>query len=289
MKFNQITNLFFSTRTDLQTDDLNRQWQRPSPLLHPTIYHARNVLRALKHFSGVVGGGHNPVAFVDLHGHSRRKNIFSYSCSPALSWRRADRSGHKKRVQSGHLCTACSPSSKGKGGGNSSSSSCQLRGQMKVLKRRQAEMGSKNDETHSPGFYLLPPFATLPVLLQLAQAPAFSLDSCSFAVQRDREHTARVVGWRHFAIPLVYTVECTASGCDVGPYAGRHLTVDQLEEMGAYLAAAFAFLDFLHCGGRHVPVIVLPKTTTTAVAGNGQQTTTVISPVRHPGNDDFLR
>lgn len=160
---------------------------------------------------------------------------------------------------------------------------------MRRLKEMETANGGNNGSQlqSSPGFYLLPPFATLPVLLQLAQAPAFSLDSCSFAVQKDREHTARVVGWRAFSVPLSYTVECTASGCDNGPYAGFHLTVDQLEEMGGYIAASFGFLDFLHCSGRHVPLIVVPK-----VGGNSgsiSQQQTILSPVRHPGNDDFLK
>jgi len=30
--------------------------------------------------------GRGPLVFCDYHGHSRRKNVFLYGCSPSLSW-----------------------------------------------------------------------------------------------------------------------------------------------------------------------------------------------------------
>lgn len=33
----------------------------------------------------------SPVLMVDFHGHSRRKNLFLYGCSPELSWKASDR------------------------------------------------------------------------------------------------------------------------------------------------------------------------------------------------------
>jgi hypothetical protein len=32
-----------------------------------------------------------PYLYCDLHGHSRRKNVFFYGCSQAASWNAADR------------------------------------------------------------------------------------------------------------------------------------------------------------------------------------------------------
>lgn len=212
------------------------------------------------------------MAFIDLHGHSRRKNIFSYSCSPLLSWKKSDRACQRKKSVSNHFCL-CPPKT---------SSACQLRAQMKQLKDSAKKLGVTPSAGQENRFYLMPPFVTLPVLLQLQRAPCFNLENCSFSVQKDREHTARVVGWREFDIPLTYTVECTASGCDVGPYAGYHLAISQMEEMGKYLASSFGYLDFLNCSYRHVPVIVMPRSATNCP----QQST---SPIRHPGNDDFLK
>lgn len=255
------------TRTDLQRDDLNRQWHDPNPNLHPTIYHSRMLLKCLNEYSN----GTNPVAFIDLHGHSRRKNIFSYSCSPLMSWKRADRQLYYRQSSSQHFC-ACNPKNQ----------NCMLKCQLRELKELN-ENGSITDQEN--GYYLMPPFVTLPILLHLQRSPCFNLENCSFLVQKDREHTARVVGWREFNISLSYTIECSASGCDIGPYAGHHLSREHMEEMGRYIATSFAYLEFLYCSNRHVPLIVMPKSIPASLI-TVQQTT---SPIRHPGNDDYLK
>ena len=259
--------VFNSTRTDLQRDDLNRQWHDPNPNLHPTIYHSRMLLKCLNEYSN----GTNPVAFIDLHGHSRRKNIFSYSCSPLMSWKRADRQLYYRQSSSQHFC-ACNPKNQ----------NCMLKCQLRELKELN-ENGSITDQEN--GYYLMPPFVTLPILLHLQRSPCFNLENCSFLVQKDREHTARVVGWREFNISLSYTIECSASGCDIGPYAGHHLSREHMEEMGRYIATSFAYLEFLYCSNRHVPLIVMPKSIPASLI-TVQQTT---SPIRHPGNDDYLK
>uniref|UniRef100_A0A670Y683 AGBL carboxypeptidase 1 n=1 Tax=Pseudonaja textilis TaxID=8673 RepID=A0A670Y683_PSETE len=62
-------------RCSLSGDDLNRQWLKPDPVYHPTIYHSKGLLYYLK------SQGRVPVVFCDYHGHSQRKNIFLYGCS----------------------------------------------------------------------------------------------------------------------------------------------------------------------------------------------------------------
>lgn len=61
-------------RSGLAGVDLNRCWVDPSPKLHPTIYHAKQMLRQFKEETEVV-------LVCDMHGHSRKKNIFMYGCS----------------------------------------------------------------------------------------------------------------------------------------------------------------------------------------------------------------
>ena len=134
-------------------------------------------------------------------------------------------------------------------------------------------------------FYLMPSYATLPILLHLQQAPTFSLENCSFLVQKDREHTARIVAWREFDIPLSYTIECSSSGCNEGPYAGQHLNINQLENAGMYIASSFGYLDFLYCSNRHVPMIVMPSQMIKKRVIQHETT----SPIHHPGNDDYLK
>jgi len=54
--------------------DLNRQWKRPSKTLHPTIFHTKMLVRNEKISQRDV------TMYVDLHGHSRKQNVFMYGC-----------------------------------------------------------------------------------------------------------------------------------------------------------------------------------------------------------------
>lgn len=62
-------------RCGLAGVDLNRRWKTPSSALHPTIYHTK---RLIKEFARDV---QTVDLVVDLHGHSRKKNIFMYGCN----------------------------------------------------------------------------------------------------------------------------------------------------------------------------------------------------------------
>jgi murein tripeptide amidase MpaA len=60
-------------RTSLIGADLNRRWKTPSKMLHPTIFSTK---RLIKDFAR-----ERTLELVcDLHGHSRRKNVFMYGC-----------------------------------------------------------------------------------------------------------------------------------------------------------------------------------------------------------------
>ncbi|CAH8602774.1 unnamed protein product [Heterobilharzia americana] len=71
-------------RCSMSGKDLNRHWINPSPSLHPTIYHTKMLLQLLSACERA------PYIFIDLHGHSRMKNIFLYGCSSSESWRHPD-------------------------------------------------------------------------------------------------------------------------------------------------------------------------------------------------------
>lgn len=58
-------------RTGLSGSDLNRQFQSPSSLLHPTVYSLKSLLARLKR-------SHRLLAFLDLHAHSQQKSVFLY-------------------------------------------------------------------------------------------------------------------------------------------------------------------------------------------------------------------
>ncbi|XP_076336256.1 cytosolic carboxypeptidase 1-like isoform X2 [Tachypleus tridentatus] len=165
-----------SYRCSLSGEDLNRQWLSPNSKLHPSIFHTKALFYYLKSIEKT------PLLYCDYHGHSRRKNVFLYGCSPSQSWWSCDR---------------------------------------------------EKPDSHC--------YESLPVLLH-HMAPAFNLENCNFAVERNREGTGRVTVWRQFGVAMSYTMECTYGGCDQGIYAGYHLNVNHLEEMGIKFCQALGKL-----------------------------------------------
>jgi len=72
----------------------------------------------------------------------------------------------------------------------------------------------------------------LPKLLHQS-APAFSLGSCSFVVEKYKESTARVVVWRQLGVIRSYTMESSYCGCDQGPYKVHSLSEAVLKELSS--------------------------------------------------------
>ena len=60
-------------RCGMAAVDLNRQWHDPSKKNHPTIYHAKQLIKRVKEERDIF-------IFCDIHGHNRKKNIFLYGC-----------------------------------------------------------------------------------------------------------------------------------------------------------------------------------------------------------------
>eukprot|EP00658_Telonema_sp_P-2_P040747 TRINITY_DN29134_c0_g1_i2.p1 TRINITY_DN29134_c0_g1~~TRINITY_DN29134_c0_g1_i2.p1 ORF type:complete len:281 (+),score=65.69 TRINITY_DN29134_c0_g1_i2:201-1043(+) len=60
-------------RCGLSGQDLNRVWEKPSRSVNPTIYYTKLMLKRFLEDREVV-------LFVDLHGHSRKKDCFMYGC-----------------------------------------------------------------------------------------------------------------------------------------------------------------------------------------------------------------
>ncbi|XP_051964227.1 cytosolic carboxypeptidase 1 isoform X1 [Xyrauchen texanus] len=98
-------------------------------------------------------------------------------------------------------------------------------------------------------------YRTLPKLLSL-MAPAFSLSSCSFVVERSKEATARVVVWREIGVQRSYTMESTLCGFDQGKYKGLQIGTKELEEMGAQFCVGLlrlrGFTDPLELHNSHL-------------------------------------
>lgn len=66
--------IYGNYRCSLLGCDLNRKWEKPNRLLHPTIYYSKLLIRHMHAERKVV-------LYTDLHGHSRKQNAFFYGCS----------------------------------------------------------------------------------------------------------------------------------------------------------------------------------------------------------------
>ncbi|XP_054569264.1 cytosolic carboxypeptidase 4 [Eptesicus fuscus] len=85
-------------------------------------------------------------------------------------------------------------------------------------------------------------YRTLPRILDQL-APAFTMSSCSFLVEKSRASTARVVVWREMGVVRSYTMESSYCGCNQGPYQGLQLGTRELEEMGAMFCLGLLLLE----------------------------------------------
>jgi hypothetical protein len=64
------------------------------------------------------------------------------------------------------------------------------------------------------------------------QGDTFNFADCSFAVQKSKEATMRVVVWKEMGIQNSYTLEASFCGADFGKYADLHFNTDMLQEIG---------------------------------------------------------
>ena len=63
--------IYGNYRCSLLGVDLNRRWLSPSRILHPTIYYTKRMIKVLSETQEIT-------LFVDLHGHSRKRDSFMY-------------------------------------------------------------------------------------------------------------------------------------------------------------------------------------------------------------------
>jgi Zinc carboxypeptidase/Cytosolic carboxypeptidase N-terminal domain len=80
-----------SYRCSLLGVDLNRRWDNPSKYLHPTIYNTKKMIQV---FNEV----HKIQLFCDMHGHTRKRNVFMYGCSYKNNDYLAQRKNHCVKV-----------------------------------------------------------------------------------------------------------------------------------------------------------------------------------------------
>eukprot|EP01038_Epipyxis_sp_PR26KG_P005033 gene5033-7023_t len=65
--------IYGNNRCSLAGVDLNRQWKVPMKAVHPTIYYLKSFMTAQRRIREIS-------MYIDLHGHSRKYNVFMYGC-----------------------------------------------------------------------------------------------------------------------------------------------------------------------------------------------------------------
>ena len=60
-------------RCSLAGCDLNRRWKFPHKSIHPTVFFTKKLIKDLHRERGLI-------MYCDLHGHSRKQNVFIYGC-----------------------------------------------------------------------------------------------------------------------------------------------------------------------------------------------------------------
>jgi cytosolic carboxypeptidase protein 2/3 len=65
--------LYGNNRCSLAGVDLNRQWKAPTKNLYPTVFALKTFMQAQKRLREIC-------MYIDLHGHSRKYNVFMYGC-----------------------------------------------------------------------------------------------------------------------------------------------------------------------------------------------------------------
>ncbi|KAM8886502.1 cytosolic carboxypeptidase 1 isoform 4-T6 [Spinachia spinachia] len=138
----------------------------------------------------------------------------------------------------------------------------------------QSNISATSSDLHEDlGYRALPK-----ILSQIA--PAFSMTSCSFVVERSKESTARVVVWREIGVQRSYTMESTLCGCDQGKYKGLQIGTRELEEMGAQFCVALLRLKRLTGIRNHQHLLDLESDII------GTQTKVVSSPTTYVMEED---
>jgi hypothetical protein len=205
--------------------DLNRMWNNPSPVLHPSIFHAKRLIRHLAR-------DRNLMLYCDFHGHSKIKNMVLYGCGiqdcdstcipvlPAAMPPRSDEPNAEDEAKSDAVLHAY----------------------------------LEDPAAHATPAFTEPPNATheqsnmlaidphkekvFPWLLADRAPHLFSLQKSTFGVKKSKAGSARVAVFRDTGITSSYTMEASFCGADIGNMDAVHFNTSHYEEMGACFGKA---------------------------------------------------
>jgi len=269
-------------RCSLSGQDLNRNWNDPQKDSHPTIYHAKKLIKKIKS-NWLIG------LVVDIHGHSRKHGIFTYGCLP-------DRKIMKPLMSLSALAREYINSDKVEIRTPTLSeqeqlldtlSKIQYQRKPKSKDREVAETDSSAssfgdvDTVNLDGIYptrlcsmrdvVAWRVKLLPRIIG-ATAPLFSLNNCSFRMQRAKATTMRMVVFTELGIDCCYTIEASLAGKGT-----LHFGVRDLMEIGSnvcksLLAATPSMLPSTspHYGVNPIATLFAPQVAAAPVNTDGE-------------------
>jgi hypothetical protein len=185
-------------RCSLAGTDLNRRYVDPNPHFFPTVH-------ALKDMMETVCSRRPIMLCIDLHGHSKMKNSFSYGCDPTMS---SAYSSIIDEILSRSSCGEVITPQKVRDRQVFVRLFPKL---MSIISNREAEPIFQSAgspvlrKQHSRSSKLQSDGTT-------AKRQLFSYVDCSFKIQPSKKGTGRVVSWSQFGIEASYTIEMSFCG-----------------------------------------------------------------------------
>jgi hypothetical protein len=245
-------------RCSLAGCDLNRRWSGPDKATHPTIYHTKHMIKRLKKLPRVVG------IVVDIHGHSLKQGVFFYGCVPEKKHVRPSSPPIYVAVPSYQPTSRQQSAHAGKDlemSGTNDTETGTSGGESAAGRTAATVTHAAAEDTGPPPPQMgeqVPVTAHLPHALSRRYglrdilswrvnlfprvcsylSPLFTLDSCSFKMQRAKASTFRMVAFTELGIDTVFTLEASLAG-----KAPRHFGALDLMNIGRDLGRAIAVVQ----------------------------------------------
>ena len=181
-----------NNRCSLAGTDLNRRYLDAHPYFHPTIHATKLLLKTLQEGRGVY-------LYIDLHGHSRKKNSFVYGCDftaqsekymnalPHYSKEEYDCRRIYPRIFPRLLCTLSNANAHCVETSSSPTRASAVQTNRSTPGASAGAEAATGEATHNSGY--------------------FSWKDCCFLIHRSKGGTGRVVGWRKFLVENSFTIE----------------------------------------------------------------------------------
>ncbi|XP_074656426.1 uncharacterized protein LOC141909731 isoform X2 [Tubulanus polymorphus] len=177
-------------RCSLAARDLNRNYRHPRKDNFPTIYYTKSMMEELSK-------QHEIVFYCDLHGHSRKNNVFMYGCDWNYDSPPPPPQPPEPETTSATTATTSATSTS----------------------------SNKVKSTVNERLF--------PYLMSKKCPEKFSLKGCRFHIRRCKEATGRVVMFRQMKILNSFTMEATFCGTTSSKgEGGRHFNFQDFQEIG---------------------------------------------------------